>query len=698
MSSEHRTMYRPDIDGLRAVSIVAVVLFHAFPSLLPGGFVGVDVFFVISGYLISGIILADLRQGGFSYLNFYFARFRRIVPSLLLMMTFVFLVGMLVLLPSEYIDIGRHLAAGASFTSNLRLLHDVGYFDTASDTKPLLHLWSLGVEEQFYIFWPLILTLLLRLRIRMLPALLALFVASFVSMEMMTPMRAFYLLPARFWELMVGGVLACVQADHISFSPIPQRHRSRAALTGAAMALVLLLIAVLGFTPASPYPGWRALLPTLAAGLLIAAGAQSWVNRHVLGNRVAVWIGVISYPLYLWHWPLLSYARILNGGQPGIWLRVALVVLAVLLAWGTRQWIELPVRNRLFASLPRRRRQQSVIAVALLCLGLVYGLGDNASHPTAWTVLRPVQDRLQGQQLGQVAYEGYVRTMPVVSTGCDAAIKEAGPNLGCWARRDHGEIGQLMWGDSHAEQFIPGLLDHMPEAAHWMIATQSGCPPALHIQINHSDQATVCAQFNRRILAFIAAHPDIEQVTLAWRGAGYLSPDAGTTIASDIYSGTPAQILQAGLVETIRSVQALGKSVVVMVDNPATPFDVSLCLHATWRAQTGTASRDCAIPRATYDESVRDYATQLQQIARQFPGLPTYDPTALFCDASTCHFSEGEHLLLRDGDHLTIYASHMVAADFLHWLAAQCPSPGALSCPGLSSSHFTKPQAASPGQ
>jgi len=671
MSAEHRTAYRPDIDGLRAVSIVAVVLFHAFPSLLPGGFVGVDVFFVISGYLISGIILGDLRQGGFSYLNFYFARFRRIVPALFVVLAASFGFGFIVLMPDEYVSLGRHLAAGAAFTSNMRMLRDVGYFDLSADLKPLLHLWSLGVEEQFYIFWPLILTLLLRLRIRMLPALLALFIASFVSMEMMSPMRAFYLLPARFWELMIGGILACVQADHINFSLIPQRHHRRAATIAGAVALGLLLISVFGFTRLSPYPGWRALLPTLAAALLIAAGAESWINRHILGNRVAVWIGLISYPLYLWHWPLLSYARILVGGQPAIWLRVALVVLAVLLAWGTRQWIEMPVRNRLFATLPRRRRQQSVIALAVVCLGLVYGVGDNASHPTAWTLLRPLQDRLQGQQLGQVAYEGYVRTMPVFATGCDAAIKEAGPNLGCWARRDHGEIRQLMWGDSHAEQFIPGLLDQMPQAAHWMIATQSGCPPALHIRIIQREQESVCTQFNKRILAFIAAHPEIKQVTLAWRGEGYLAPAPETKITSDVFSGTPTQIVQAGIAETIRRLQALGKSVVVMVDNPTAPFDVSLCLRATWRAHTGTASRDCAIPRATYDESVRDYLVLLHSIQQQFPALPTYDPTALFCDATSCHFAEGEHLLLRDPDHLTIYASHKEAADFLHWLTAQ---------------------------
>ena len=670
MSAEHRTAYRPDIDGLRAVSIVAVVLFHAFPSLLPGGFVGVDVFFVISGYLISGIILADLRQGGFSYLNFYFARFRRIVPALFVVLLSTFAFGFIVLMPDEYVSLGRHLAAGAAFTSNMRMLHDIGYFDLAADLKPLLHLWSLGVEEQFYIFWPLILTLLLRLRIRMLPALLALFVASFVSMEMMTPMRAFYLLPARFWELMVGGVLACVQADHISFSPIPQRHRSRAALTGAAMALVLLLISVLGFTPASPYPGWRALLPTLAAGLLIAAGAQSWINRHVLGNRVAVWIGVISYPLYLWHWPLLSFARIIAVDEPPAWVRAALVGVAVGLAWLSWKCVELPVRRSLFAQLSARRRRFAVIGLALACLGLVYAVGDNAAHPNAWSILRPLQDRLETQEIGQDLFERYIRAHATKYDGC--------PDFGtssdqrCWVRPDHQAVQSVLWGDSHAEHFIPGLFDHVPESRNWMIATAPGCPPVLHLVISFNGVDSGCAAFNTAMMAYFASHQDIKLVALSWRANAYLPPDTGQDIHLANHPGDITQTFPIGLTETIARLESMGKHVVVLIDAPEPSFDVHTCLRSSVQKDIFDIPEKCDSNRNSIESKIQKYKNSIAYAKNYNHSLLIFDNTNRFCTDELCKFMLNGHVVFRDNNgHLSITGSRLMANDFFDWLNLQ---------------------------
>jgi peptidoglycan/LPS O-acetylase OafA/YrhL len=320
LKKETHPAYRAEIDGLRAFAIILVIFYHAFPKYLRGGFVGVDVFFVISGYLITGIVAKEIQAGTFSFLIFYGRRCRRIIPALSIVLLSALCAGWLLLLPDEYQSLGRHVLAGATFTSNLLLWQESGYFDVASELKPLLHLWSLGIEEQFYIFWPIFLVLCYRLRANLILVSLVLFVMSFGGIFFLSNAGSFYLLPTRFWELLLGGGLVLAEWRYLGamnrhicqfiFDENPDDTKLKFIQNlKAAIAFISLLVAATLLTKEVPYPGWGTLLPTFAAGLFISAGRDAWINRVVLASKPAVWLGLISYPLYLWHgryYPLLT--------------------------------------------------------------------------------------------------------------------------------------------------------------------------------------------------------------------------------------------------------------------------------------------------------------------------------------------------------------------------------------------------------
>ena len=331
--------YRPDIDGLRAIAVAAVVLFHGHPELLPGGFVGVDVFFVISGYLIIGIILNELKEKTFSIAGFYARRIRRIFPALLFVLATIWLVGWnLVLVPEEFRELGTEIFAGATFASNILTYSQTGYFDAPAATKPLLHLWSLGVEEQFYLIIPLALVALVRTRISIPWSLGAATLISFTLSMIMTGFdqaAAFYLPFTRFWELAVGGLLAYVTLHH-------REHVARLQHWTLSLAGLLIIATAVKITPFSFFPGWWAIPPVLGTTLVIAAGSATALNR-ILAWRPLVAIGLISYPLYLWHWPLLVLFREDYPFARGFILSV--VTGSVLLAAATYLLIERPLRN-----------------------------------------------------------------------------------------------------------------------------------------------------------------------------------------------------------------------------------------------------------------------------------------------------------------------------------------------------------------
>ena len=378
--------YRHDIDGLRAFAVLSVVIFHAFPTILNGGFIGVDVFFVISGYLICGIILRDLHQGTFSIANFYCRRIRRIFPSLITVMLSALVFGWFSLYPDEYKMLAKHVMGGATFVSNFVLWSEVGYFDTVAKTKPLLHLWSLGIEEQFYIFFPIILYCCVKNHVRTAFTIIFLGIVSFFdNMYLFQIDRTadFYSPLSRFWELLAGASLAALQRQEsyrrcflaidkfcgkVVYATTQNNDGHSFSFVLALLGSFLLVLGLLLVREVNWYPGWRALMPVMGTVFLIAAGPANFINNMIFGNRLSVFIGKISYPLYLWHWLFISFAFIMNGGLDAStrWIRIALVGISFLLSVLTYYCVERPIRFG--------QRWQHAKVLFLICVMVLLGL------------------------------------------------------------------------------------------------------------------------------------------------------------------------------------------------------------------------------------------------------------------------------------------------------------------------------------
>ena len=331
--------YRPDIDGLRAVAVLAVVVYHAFPAALPGGFSGVDIFFVISGYLISGILFKGLAQEKFSFFEFYARRIRRLFPSLVVALFLTLSVGYYYLLSDEFEQLGKHAAASCVFIQNIVFLKESGYFDKAADLKPLLHLWSLAVEEQFYIFFPPLLILLWRKKWPITWILAAFLLISFFAnlvMSVKDSAADFFLTPYRCWELMAGAMLAW---RHFS-----KGQDTRFGNVYSIIGLLLITFSLIWLDKSNPYPGWRAIFPVTGTVLLIAAGPGPTINRWLLSNPISIWVGLISYPLYLFHWPMLSLLRIIKGDNPETPYILFVLILSLIISVLTYYLIEKKIR------------------------------------------------------------------------------------------------------------------------------------------------------------------------------------------------------------------------------------------------------------------------------------------------------------------------------------------------------------------
>ncbi len=366
-----------------------------------GGFVGVDVFFVISGYLISTIIFGSLDRGEFDFLDFYRRRIRRIFPALIVVLSACLAAGWGILLADEYRQLGKHVAGGAGFVANLVLWREAGYFDVVSDLKPLLHLWSLGIEEQFYLVWPAIVWAVWKVNLNRLTVLVLLMGLSFfANIHGVTAdaFATFYGPHSRFWELLFGALLAHASLSRGAWSngwltAIDGRlaklvYREPPTPDGSTLAncLSLLGFAALIFglfriNQTLEFPGKWALLPVLGTTLIIAGGSNAWVNRVILSNRILVWFGLISFPLYLWHWPLLSFARILHAGVPDRSVRVILILCSILLAWLTFRFVERPVRKAIEPSKGRHIAHGLVVAMVAVCAAS-FGVYSEGGFPS----------------------------------------------------------------------------------------------------------------------------------------------------------------------------------------------------------------------------------------------------------------------------------------------------------------------------
>ena len=468
--------YRADVDGLRALAVVAVMIYHAFPSVLQGGFVGVDVFFVISGYLISGIILDALDAGRFTFSGFYARRIRRIFPALSLVLVAALAAGWYWLYVDDYARLGRQAAAGAGFVSNFVLWQESSYFDVAASLKPLLHLWSLGVEEQFYFVWPLILVITSRWRRGPIIGTLVIGSISFaiaIYTVRLDRTAAFFAPWTRFWELLAGATLACVERDTV-FETALQWLESRSAVRNlqAIVGLVMIVVGTVVINDTRVFPGLWVWLPVAGTALLIVSGPGAIINRTLLSWRLVVWVGLISYPLYLWHWPLLSFVSILRGEVSGS-IRLAILALSVVLASLTYIVLERPIR---FGT----RRRGAVAGLAVV-MAAACAFGIVIDRTNGW-LDRPV-NRNDAARL----VEYYERMRKAELAGpyrreCDFMEWQTertrdGVDPSCTAPGRAHTI--FLWGDSFAQALSQGLRDGAAADTAVAQVTTSACGAAV---------------------------------------------------------------------------------------------------------------------------------------------------------------------------------------------------------------------------
>jgi peptidoglycan/LPS O-acetylase OafA/YrhL len=616
--------YRPDIDGLRAIAVLSVVGFHAAPGRIPGGFIGVDIFFVISGYLISSIILRGLDAGTFTFREFYSRRIKRIFPALLLTLLACLAIGYFVLLDDQLKELAKHVAGGAGFVSNLVLWGESGYFDDTAAYKPLLHLWSLGIEEQFYIVWPLLLWLIWRQRFNFLIAILVIATASFALNIYSTgndPVAAFYSPFTRFWELLIGAVLAYISV----FKEQQLQIRSQVLSNVSSVSgLTLLTVAFVGIDVNQPFPGWWALLPTVSTAIFIWAGPDAWLNRVVLSNRVLVWFGLISFPLYLWHWPLLSFLRILEGTEVAQWKRATAVSIAIVLAWITYRLVEIPVRKKL------RAKATPIVLVALMTIaGLIgcYGYFANGFEGRSGA-----PKIVNAGEIGQDRYFDYISERYFPCTPLD--IQEDAGNWKGFVRCVQSKEGTIrdiaILGDSHAEHLFPGLAAKLADS-NIVFYGKGGLP-----FLSNSSY--------RRVFESLISDKNITTVVISAFWGRDLKHYASEEWKQE-------------LTEVISILTDSGKRVYLTDDIPAFSFKPYKCKYA---ARLGSENK-CLGPHprvnAQYLPTFDDIASAIGHDRVQI--IKTYD---LFCKEETCSMARDGTLFYRDETHVNVNGSMMLGS------------------------------------
>lgn len=658
--------YRPDIDGLRAIAVLAVLVYHYFPDVLPSGFIGVDIFFVLSGFLISGIVLDDLASGRFRILVFYQRRVRRIFPAFLLVLGTCLLLGWWVLLADEYAQLGRHTAAGAGFAANFALWQESGYFDNAADTKPLLHLWSLGIEEQFYLLWPLLLAWMVRRRWGLgatATGLALLLCASFawnLHDISANPSAAYYSPWGRAWELLIGATLAWASRqgfwENFRTSVGPQR--------SAWLGALMLLVALCWVTPRSAFPGWWALLPTVGVALVLMAGPHAWLNRQVLASRPMVALGLISYPLYLWHWPLLVFPRLVLSETPSLGMRVGLMGLSIVLAWATYRWVEKPVRTSA-AQYPLGPRILGGLVVGMVALGVMGAvIAGLDGIPTRASVAAYANNRNELQRT------------PAQDEACRQALG-GGPVPFPYCRMNDVKAATTVavMGDSHAHVSFPGIAEAAARQGYnTLLMANSGCPPLIGTEYGADEGAKGrCRRQIEAIVGTLVQRRDVRLVLLFARGPTYIT-GLGFGPIEKHETRAPYMSRAAyfdGLQTTIDRLAHSGKQVVVVAENPELGFSPEACMPRPLREQAS----HCYLARADVVARQADYWKGLEglQHARVLPTLDAFCPP-MAADKGCKVVHQGQ-LLYADDDHLSVAGSRFQ----MNYVIAPALGPGLLS-------------------
>ena len=650
--------YRADIDGLRAFAVVSVLCFHSGLAAFRGGFVGVDVFFVISGYLITGIIVSEIDAGTFSIRSFYQRRVRRIFPALVSVLAFALALGFLVLTPSDLVELAKSSLAAAFFVSNMFFWQHIGYFDTAAGQKPLLHTWSLAIEEQYYMAYPFLIAALSRFYPRFrTPAVIAGAALSFLTAVVVTyikPSAAFYLGPTRAWELLAGGMLA--------LWPSPNVNRATFNLIASPLGMGLLLIAVLFYNPLIRFPGFAALLPVLGAALIIwsGRGPPTLVHRW-LSARPVVAIGKASYSLYLWHFPILAFAAYvtLHGTTP--LTNVGLCLIAVCISFASLRYVEKPFRFPGAGA-----RTAPLIALSLGSMAVVVAVSAwiliNNGTPSRFSSELQAALRVEDERSAVHHWECMSLESRIVppSKACKLGVPGKTPHV-------------LLWGDSHSVVTATALEQSAQRnQAAFLFAASVDCPIGLGFEIDAATGPAFvstpayqnCGKYNEEMLQTALRQVNISTIVLSsrwtnWRVGAPSSPGEAhydirlrgpQGVARDT-SGNGA-IFARGLEQLVAKLEAAGKSVWIVgpVPEPFVSVPKALFVKAL-----GIDSTSLDITRAEFEGRNAFVLDLFKHIAAAYP-VHFVRPADTLCDANRCPVDENGAPLYFDNNHLSLRA------------------------------------------
>jgi peptidoglycan/LPS O-acetylase OafA/YrhL len=686
----HNADYRPEIDGLRALAVVLVVAYHAFPSLIPGGFIGVDIFFVISGYLITGIILRALDQNRFSIAEFYARRFRRILPALCVMMVVAFLLSWLVLLPDELRDVGKQLMAGTAFAENIFLIKESGYFDIEAVRKPMLHLWSLGVEEQFYLFWPIMLMLAVRYRLKLgvyMPLLAAVSFVFCLYYVTINPVEAFYILPSRFWELLCGAMLIYYErnARESNFSIISVLSRLDAQPlwqnTKALLAVSVTIIFATKFSHGSFYVGWLNVLPCICALLFISAGKNSWLNRIIFSNPPVVLLGRVSYPFYLWHWPILSLLNITENGKPDPTLVIIAVGVALILAWLTYVLIELPFQKHFTF-----QKGLKPIFMASLAGMLLTGSLGFMSYEYPKNMVAAVPSWLTNSEVQHVVDEdSFQKTIDRNWWGNAGLSIDQACLQSQWLNKHAPDYCRLsdatprvaILGDSHANHLVPGLMELKdPILSHLIQISFGGCVAFnsvyFHQRIQNANTVKDCYSGNQDFLNAVINDKNIEVVIISMKSYANTNfddahPDGTLKLAISPDNAFAVglkkmEYLREGLSRSIAQLERAGKKVVYVIDVPALEVHPADCVSVRRLSFNHSKLASCTIARERVEkEQQLDMRNMVAELKASHPNMLVFDANTSLCDDTMCSVIRDQKMLYRDSNHLSLDGSIYIA-------------------------------------
>lgn len=655
--------YRADIDGIRALAVTSVVLFHAYPSFVRGGFAGVDVFFVISGFLITSIMLQDFNENKFSFLNFYTKRIKRIFPTLIFVLISVLFMGQFILFSDELNSLSKHVMGGAGFISNFILWNESGYFDSAVNKKPLLHLWSLAIEEQFYLTWPVTLFLLWKYRINVFTATLLIAITSFilnVKGIKSDAIATFYSTHTRIWEIMVGGLLAHLWRDKERFKPLMLNlnnllnkiifHTQNSENTLKNFISIVGFVTIIGcmfFLKERFFPGWKALIPVLGTSLLIAAGPTAFINRLFLSNRFMVWIGLISYPLYLWHWPLISFLYIYFGETPSLALRTYAVLSSVLLAWFSYRIIEIPFKSPQSQSCNNRSIKTLYLVLIITSAFSYFQYRKTDKYTDDPFLFKPfyakTNECLKKYDLNNLTF-------------C------VGSNL-------KKESSVLVIGDSHANHLFAGLKTYYKlkkeEVINWGAGT---CLPFYNL--NAENNGTKCVADINATLEKAIADKNLHTIILSAFYSMYTTEDVVFKSLSNPTLLNRNEIFRLSIKETLDKLIKANKKVVLFYDVPTLNFDPRDCQRRviSWfEKNKRELTNDCETNRGNLAQR-NEIEVLFENIITSSPefakNVRIFNPRLFLCNNSKCLATKDKQIIYRDQNHLNQTGSKWLATKY----------------------------------